>query len=218
MSDDEAAAYGRYLGEPTRVKPEKIFFLDDADRKLIARRHGDHHRLGFALQLTTARFLGRFLPDPLQVPVEVVEYLASQPGMADVSQIKQYEFGANAVLDALPNPNTVRAYTAGVGKTTIRRGEDRPWAAVADDEIGEALEALWGGAAVNTWNARRAAVASSLAWCRKRGQAAPAARSSSPTAGPAPARSSAPATCAPAPAWAAWPTARPAPCWTSTPH
>ncbi|MER6005900.1 hypothetical protein ABT120_45660 [Nonomuraea angiospora] len=71
-------------------------------------------------------------------------------------------------------PNTVRAYAAGVGKTASRLGEHRPLTAVADDEIGEALEVLWGGAAVNTWNARRAAVLSWLAWCRERGHTAPA--------------------------------------------
>ncbi|MEV6154614.1 hypothetical protein AB0L53_30115 [Nonomuraea sp. NPDC052129] len=79
---------------------------------------------------------------------------------------------ADAFLDTVPNPNTVRAYAAGVGKIALRLGEHRPLAAVADDEIGEALEALWGGAAVNTWNARRAAVLSWLAWCRDRGHAA----------------------------------------------
>lgn len=57
---------------------------------------------------------------------------------------------ADAVLDILPNPNTVRAYAAGVGKIAFWLGEYRPLAAVADDEIGEALEALWGGAVVNT--------------------------------------------------------------------
>lgn len=44
---------------------------------------------------------------------------------------------------------------------------------MADDEIGEALELLWGSSAVNTWNARRAAVLSWLAWCRERGDDAP---------------------------------------------
>ncbi|WP_246083241.1 hypothetical protein [Nonomuraea diastatica] len=81
---------------------------------------------------------------------------------------------ADAFLDTLPNLNTVRAYAAGVGKIALRFGEYRPLAAVADDEIGEALEALWGSAAVNTWNARRAAILSWLAWCRERGHTAPA--------------------------------------------
>lgn len=90
LSDEEAAAYGRYVGAPTRAELEKMIFLDDADRKLIGRRRGDQHRLGFALQLTTARFVGRFLRDPLEVPAEVIDYLAGQLSVADVSQIKQY--------------------------------------------------------------------------------------------------------------------------------
>ncbi|MEU7864625.1 DUF4158 domain-containing protein [Nonomuraea sp. NPDC049141] len=49
LSDDEAAAHGRYVRAPTRAELEKMFFLDDADRKLIARRRGDQHRLGCAL-------------------------------------------------------------------------------------------------------------------------------------------------------------------------
>ncbi|MET9339075.1 site-specific integrase [Nonomuraea sp. NPDC003804] len=76
---------------------------------------------------------------------------------------------ADAFLDALGNPNTVRHYAIGVGKTAERVGEGRPLGQVADDEIGEALEALWGSTAVNTWNARRAAVLSWLAWCAERG-------------------------------------------------
>jgi integrase len=60
-----------------------------------------------------------------------------------------------------------------VGKTAERIGEDRPLASVADDEIGEALELLWGRAAVNTWNSRRAVVLSWLGWCRERGYEGP---------------------------------------------
>ncbi|ONK14327.1 hypothetical protein STBA_51110 [Streptomyces sp. MP131-18] len=59
---------------------------------------------------------------------------------------------ADVFLDSLGNPNTVRAYGIGVGKTAERLGEARPLSSVADDEIGEALELLWGAAAVNTRN------------------------------------------------------------------
>ncbi|WP_298181023.1 hypothetical protein [Saccharomonospora sp.] len=76
-------------------------------------------------------------------------------------------------LDSLGNPNTIRGYATAVGKTAARLGEQRPLEAVADDEIGEALELLWGTAAVNTWNARRAAVKAkgARAKVRRRGQA-----------------------------------------------
>ncbi|MFI6597442.1 tyrosine-type recombinase/integrase [Nonomuraea sp. NPDC050536] len=80
---------------------------------------------------------------------------------------------ADVFLDSLGNPNTIRAYRIGVGKTALRLGEDRPLASIADDEVGEALELLWGTAAVNTWNARRASVLSWLGWCRERGHEAP---------------------------------------------
>jgi hypothetical protein len=78
LSDDQVAAYGRFAGPPERVEPERFFFLDDADRVLVARRRGDHNRLGFSLQLGTVRFLGLFLTDPLDVPESVVEYLAAR--------------------------------------------------------------------------------------------------------------------------------------------
>lgn len=44
---------------------------------------------------------------------------------------------------------------------------------VGDDEIGDALEALWGDAAVNTWNARRAAVPARPKRWRWNGKTAP---------------------------------------------
>lgn len=75
---------------PVAGELERFFFLDDADRAMVTERRGAHHRLGFALQLTTARFVGRFLTDPLDVPDEVLNYLGDQLGIEEISQISRY--------------------------------------------------------------------------------------------------------------------------------
>ncbi|MEV4117083.1 DUF4158 domain-containing protein [Nonomuraea sp. NPDC049695] len=90
MTDEQAAGYGAFGGAPSRAELERYFFLDDADRELIQDKRRDHNRLGFAVQLTSVRFLGRFMPDPRQVPAEVAEYLAEQLDIADASCLKLY--------------------------------------------------------------------------------------------------------------------------------
>jgi hypothetical protein len=90
LTDDEAAAYGRYTGPPSQADLDRVFFLDDDDLELVGRHRGEHMRAGFALQLTTVRWLGMFLEDPLDVPGEVLDFIAGQLGMADPSQVKRY--------------------------------------------------------------------------------------------------------------------------------
>ncbi len=90
LSDEQAAAYGRFNGVPGRAELERCFFLDDADRELVRRRRSEQNRLGLALQLTTVRCLGTFLADPLDVPWVVVEYLGRQLDIADPSVVKAY--------------------------------------------------------------------------------------------------------------------------------
>lgn len=46
LTDAEAAAYGQFAGIPSQLELERFFFLDDADRALIAERRGAHNRLG----------------------------------------------------------------------------------------------------------------------------------------------------------------------------
>ncbi|MEU4317121.1 site-specific integrase [Nocardia sp. NPDC024068] len=101
---------------------------------------------------------------------------------------------AEAFLDTIGSANTRRAYGIAIVKTVDQldgRGPDglighsRALDAVTDTEVGVALETLWGDAAVNTWNARRAAVGKWLSWCAEQGWTAPrvptsAARSTPP--------------------------------------
>ena len=90
LSDEQAAAYGSFVGEPAFAELERFFYLDDADRDLVAKRRSDSHGLGFAVQLGTVRAVGRFLEDPLDVPWPVVEFLAGVLGIADASCVKKY--------------------------------------------------------------------------------------------------------------------------------
>lgn len=90
LSDEQAAAYGRFTGVPSQAELEQFCFLDDADLALVAQRRGDHSRLGFGLQLVTVRAVGTFLPDPLDVPTAVVDYVAAQVDVADPSCVKRY--------------------------------------------------------------------------------------------------------------------------------
>lgn len=81
--------YGQF-GVLTRAELERFFHLDDQDRELIAERRRASNRLGFAVQLVTVRYLGMFLPDPLEVPASVVDYLAEQLDTDDPSCVKAY--------------------------------------------------------------------------------------------------------------------------------
>ena len=72
------AGYGRYTSEPSEDQLHRYFQFDDRDRKRIAVKKGKHNRLGYGLQLSTVRFLGTFLPDPLEVPDNVLAYVARQ--------------------------------------------------------------------------------------------------------------------------------------------
>ena len=93
LSRERRERLGRFSDDPTGEQLARYFHLDDADRALVERRGRERARLGFALQLGTVRFLGTFLVDPTEVPRVVVDYVARQLDIVDVSVLKGYGDG-----------------------------------------------------------------------------------------------------------------------------
>ncbi|HBD9326081.1 TPA: Tn3 family transposase [Legionella pneumophila] len=84
LSPTHRENYGRY---PNDLTPEFIanyFFLDDQDRELIRSKRGQFSRLGYALQLTTARFIGTFYSDLTEIPYKIIERIATQINVDDI--------------------------------------------------------------------------------------------------------------------------------------
>jgi TnpA family transposase len=90
LPDRQAAQYAAFNGVPSRAELDRYFFLDDSDLEKMQAKRRSNARIGFAVQLTSVRYLGRFMPVPRQVPAEVAEYLAEQLSIADPSCLKEY--------------------------------------------------------------------------------------------------------------------------------
>jgi TnpA family transposase len=78
LTEEQRQRYAHFNSDLTEEELARYFHLDDNDRRLILGRRGDHNRLGFAVQLCTARYIGCFLEDLSEVPATILSLLARQ--------------------------------------------------------------------------------------------------------------------------------------------
>jgi hypothetical protein len=93
LTSAQQESYGRYAAPPSPDELARFFHLSEDDQALTLSRRGDHNRLGFALQLTTVRFLGTFLENSMTVPSEIVQTLSRQLGITKSEAIGEYRQG-----------------------------------------------------------------------------------------------------------------------------
>ena len=90
LTDEQNQTYACYPDNLSQEQLDKYFYLDDKDRELINACRRDYNKLGYALQLTTVRFLGTFLSDPLEVPSDAINYITKQLGINRPTDINHY--------------------------------------------------------------------------------------------------------------------------------
>jgi len=101
LTPAQRAAYGAYASEISAEDLSRYFHLDDEDWAALEDKRGDHNRLGYALQLTTARFLGTFLPNPIEVPPAVLQSLGRQLQILDFDRLSDYRDGRQRWLHTM---------------------------------------------------------------------------------------------------------------------
>src|SRR5487761_64036 len=90
LSDEQRQRHARFPAAPSPDQLSRYFHLDGGDREIIDGLRGDHNRLGFALMLGSARFLGAFPGADQDIPPPVTAFLIDQLGMQPETRFKGY--------------------------------------------------------------------------------------------------------------------------------
>jgi uncharacterized protein DUF4158 len=90
LSDEQRQRYASFAADPSPDELARYFHLDRTDREVTDGLRGDHNRLGFALMLGSARFLGIFPSVDLAIPSSVTTFLVGQLGLKAAPCLKGY--------------------------------------------------------------------------------------------------------------------------------
>ena len=90
LSDEQRRRYANFTAAPSMDQLARYFHLDRNDREIIGGLRGDHNRLGFALMLGSARFLGVFPGSALEIPGSVTAFLINQLGLKPDTHLNDY--------------------------------------------------------------------------------------------------------------------------------
>jgi hypothetical protein len=90
LSDEQRQHYANFAAPPSPDQLARYFHLDKVDREITDGLRGDHNRLGFALMLGSARFLGVFPGADIKVPESVLAFLISQLGLKEAPSLASY--------------------------------------------------------------------------------------------------------------------------------
>ena len=90
LSDEQRQRYARFAADPSPNELAQYFHLDRSDWEILDGLRGDHNRLGFALMLGSARFLGVFPGAGAEIPSSVTAFLRSELSLQEGSSLKGY--------------------------------------------------------------------------------------------------------------------------------
>ena len=119
LTEEQKKQYGKFCGEPNETQLARYFHLDETDLTFISSRRGNQNKIGVALQLTSVRFLGAFLPEVTLAPKNVKDFLVRQIFAVD----------ADSPLNYAQRETTKREHTALIRKHYgYNEFSEPPWA------------------------------------------------------------------------------------------
>ena len=90
LSDEQRQRYANFAAAPSLDQLARYFHLDRSDREITDGLRGDRNRLGFALMLGSARFLGTFPGADVEIPSSVTAFLVGQLGLKGSPSLNGY--------------------------------------------------------------------------------------------------------------------------------
>jgi hypothetical protein len=90
LTNEQKNQYGQFSADLTEIELARYFHLDETDLTFIANRRGNQNKLGFALHLTSVRFLGCFPANLMLVPDKVKLFVAQQLLISSATSLINY--------------------------------------------------------------------------------------------------------------------------------